>query len=106
MNNTYNQLCNNLERLKLGQMQLHLNEVVDFITTNDLSFAEGLLKLSNYEIDFKEENTARSMIKVGAFPYHKELRDFDFSFQPSINKQQIQDFSTMRFVENHENIVF
>ena len=106
MNNTYKQLCYNLERLKLGQMQLHLNEVVDFTTANNLSFIDGLLKLSNYEVDFKEANAARSMIKVGAFPYHKEVKDFDFSFQPGINEQQIQDFITMRFLENNENIVF
>ena len=106
MNNTYHQLCNNLDRLSLGQMKLHLNEVTDFITHNELSFTEGLLKLSNYEVDFKEANTARAMIKVGAIPYHKELKDFDFSFQPSVNKQQIQEFTTMRFIENNENIVF
>jgi len=31
---------------------------------------------------------------------------FDFSFQPSIDKRQIDELSTMRFVENAENIVF
>ena len=44
MNNTYTQLCDNLEKLKLGQMKLHLNEVTDFITNNNLSFVDGLLK--------------------------------------------------------------
>ena len=48
----------------------------------------------------------KSMVKVGAFPHHKELRDFDFDFQSSINKQQILDFETLRFIENCENIVF
>ena len=65
-------------------MQLHLNEVADFVATNNLSFSEGLLKLTNYEADYKAENAARSMIKAGAFPHHKELKDFDFSFQPGI----------------------
>lgn len=106
MNNTYTQLCINLERLKLEQMKLHLNDVVDFITTNKLSFSEGLLKLSNYEIDYKEASASKSMVKAGAFPYHKELKDFDFDFQPNINQQQIQELCTMRFMENKENIVF
>lgn len=34
------------------------------------------------------------------------LEDFDFSFQPSIHKRQIDELATMRFVENAENIVF
>ena len=55
-NSTYNQLTANLELLKLTQIKLHLDEIRDFVTTNGLSFTEGLLKLSSYEVDFKEQN--------------------------------------------------
>src|SRR3712207_7835272 len=41
-----------------------------------------------------------------AFPHKKEVKDFDFSFQPSINKDQILDFLTLRFLTTQENIVF
>lgn len=106
MTSTYTQLIKNLEYLKMKQMIVHLDEVVDFITKNNLSFVEGLTKLTSHEIDYKEANMIRSMVKVGAFPHHKELREFDFSFQPTINQQQILDFETLRFLENQENIVF
>lgn len=33
-------------------------------------------------------------------------KDFDFDFQPSINPQQIHDFTTLGFIESNENIVF
>ncbi len=100
------QLRKNLEYLKLNQMNLQLDEIIDFITKNSLSFAEGLVKLTSYEIDFKEANMVRSMVKVAGFPHHKELKDFDFSFQPSINKQEIKDYETLRFIESQENLVF
>lgn len=87
-------------------MILHLDEVLDFITANNLSFAEGLIKLTSHEIDFKEANMIRSMVKVGAFPHHKGLDLFDFSFQPSLNEQEIRDYETLRFLESAENIVF
>jgi len=103
---TYTQLVDNLEYLKLKQMITHLNDVVDFINKNNLSFVDGLIKLTTHEIDFKEANMIRSMVKVGAFPHHKELKDFDFEFQPSVNKQQMLDFTSLRFLENQENIVF
>lgn len=48
----------------------------------------------------------KAMVKVAAFPHLKEIKDFDFSFQPSINKEQILDFTTLRFIEQKENIVF
>ena len=43
---------------------------------------------------------------MGAFPHRKEIDAFDFEFQPSINKQQILDFISLRFLEQQENIVF
>ena len=43
---------------------------------------------------------------MGAFPHRKEVDVFDFDFQPSINKQQILDFISLRFLEQQENIVF
>jgi DNA replication protein DnaC len=106
MNSSYQQLIQNLEYLKLKHMICHLSETIDFSTKNQLSFVDTLVKLTNYEIDMRERNMINSIVKVGAFPHLKELKDFDFDFQPSINKQQILDFTTLRFIEENENIVF
>ncbi|RIO14329.1 AAA family ATPase, partial [Mammaliicoccus sciuri] len=79
---------------------------IDFSIKNEMSFIDTLVKLSDYEIAVKEKNMIESMVKVAAFPFKKELSDFDFSFQPSINKQELLDFSNLRFIENYQNIVF
>lgn len=96
----------NLEYLKLNQMNLHLDETIDFMNNNELSFVDTLTKLTDYEIDMKEINMVKSMVRVAAFPHFKEIKDFDFTFQPSVNKKQILDFTTLRFIEQKENIVF
>lgn len=103
---SYHQLVRNLEYLKLKQMVAHLNEVVDSSIHNQMSFMDALVKLSNYEIDVREQNMIHAMVKVGAFPHRKELDDFDYAFQPSVNKQQMLDFASLRFIEGNENIVF
>lgn len=95
MSSSYTQLINNLEYLKMKQMINHLDEVIDFSTKNNLSFVDTLIKLTSHEIDFKEANMIKSMVKVGAFPHTKEIKDFDFDFQPSINKDQIPDLRTV-----------
>ena len=87
-------------------MTLHLDETIDFMTRNELSFTDTLIKLTNHEIDMKEINMIKSMVRVAAFPHLKEIKDFEFKFQPSINKEQILDFTTLRFIEQQENIVF
>lgn len=106
MNSMYTQLCSNLEELKLIAMKEHLGEVIDFVLNNKLSFTEGLLKLSNYEIDHKTISAAKAMVKVAAFPFIKELADYEFEFQPSVNQQQRLELETLRFMDNHENLVF
>jgi DNA replication protein DnaC len=106
MNSSYQQLVQNLEYLKLKQMINHLNDTIDFSMKNELSLIDTLLKLTNYEIDVREKTMINSMVKVGAFPHRKEMNEFDFEFQPSINKQQILDFTSLRFIERNENIVF
>lgn len=103
---SYQQAVRNLEYLKLKQMVAHLNDVIDFSIHNQLSFLDTLVKLTSYEIDVREHNMINSMVKVGAFPHLKELSDFDFSFQPSVNKEQILDFASLRFLECNENIIF
>src|SRR5699024_8984757 len=106
MSSSYSKLKENLNYLKLHQMDLHLDETIDFMNRNELSFIDTLIKLTGHEIDMKEINMVRSMARVAAFPHLKEVKDFDFEFQPSINKEQILDFTTLRFIEQKENIVF
>ncbi len=106
MSTTYQQLNTSLETLKLFQIKEHLEEVSNFVSQNKLSFSDGLLKLCNYEIDHKTEVASKSMIKAAAFPFVKTVEDYDFEFQPCVNKQEILELSTLRFMENAENIVF
>jgi len=106
MNSSYKKLVENLSYLKLNQMAVHLDETIDFMNNNQLSFVDTLIKLTDYEIDMKEINMVKSMVRVAAFPHLKEIKDFDFSFQPTVNKEQILDFVSLRFIERKENIVF
>jgi hypothetical protein len=38
--------------------------------------------------------------------YRKTLESFDFSFQPSVDRQKLQELATGRFIEHGENVVF
>ena len=93
-NSIYQQTINNLETLRMRQMELHLQEVADRVGTDNLSFTEGLWRLTNYEVDFKERSAAQNTIHAAAFPFVKTLEDFDFSFQPSVSETQMQEFCT------------
>ena len=105
-NNIYAQLNDNFKTLGLSQFSLHLEDIANDIASNRLSITEGLLKLTNFEIDYKAESAAMGILKVAAFPYIKEIKDFDFNFQPGISQKKILELANLGFIEKQENIVF
>lgn len=102
----YNKLLNNLEVLKLDKIRNYLPNYLETITSKDITFVDALLDLTEKEIEFKNERASKIQVAVSAFPFEKGLSDFDFDYQPSINKKQIYDLATLRFLENKENILF
>lgn len=102
----YNKLLNNLEVLKLDKTRNYLPNYLETIASKDIPFVDALLDLTEKEIEFKNERASKIQVAVSAFPFEKGLSDFDFDYQPSINKKQIYDLATLRFLENKENILF
>lgn len=64
MSTAHEQLINNLNYLKLNEMIVHLDDTINFINKNNLSFTDGLIKLTNYEIDHKEETMTKASINI------------------------------------------
>lgn len=103
---TYNKVLNNLEKLKLEKIRSYLPNYLDIIKSSDVSLIDSLNELTQKEIEFKDYRASIANVQVAGFPFEKELEDFDFTFQPSINKNQIIDLASLRFIENAENVLF
>ena len=103
--NYYQLLQRNLQDLKLTQMSLKIDEYITKINEDKISIVDALCELTSREIEVKNFNATNAMVKVAGFPHLKEIKDFDFDFQPKINKQQFLDFESLRFLENNSNII-
>ncbi len=103
--NNYNKLLNNLEVLKLNKIKTNLDTYIDAINQHKIDFVEALYELTNYELEFLEQRAIYGCVKVANFPFEKTFDDYDFSFQPTLNKEQILDLKHLRFLENKENII-
>ena len=102
----YTRLLSNLEELQLNKIKDNLDEHIGRINNKELDYIESLHELTNLEIQAREDRATHACVRVANFPYRKELKDFDFSFNPKINKEKILDFKHLRFIENKENILF
>jgi len=102
----YNQLINNLTELKLFKTKELLEYYSKAVTSGEKTFTEALDEIMVQEMKMREERAMSACVKTANFPYLKTENDFDYDFQPSINKLQIRELLTLGFLERNENIIF
>ena len=102
---TYAKLVNGLDAIGMHQMQAHLDTYVDLVSKGEKTFTDAQQELVNYELLNKENRAVNACVKTANFPFLKTLDDFDFSFQPSINKGEVQELTSLKFVDRQENII-
>ena len=83
-----------------------LDNYLEWATAEDLNIMEALDHIFSEEAKFKRRRAYEKELQMSGSPIKKTLADFDFSFQPSTDKRQIDKLATMRFLENGENVVF
>lgn len=99
-------LADNLTRLRLPRIQTLLLEVLKTAETEAWSYLTLLDRLLEEEVAQKEQRRIESALKHSGLPYLKTLDEFDFAFQPGLNRQQILSLCDLTFLERQENVLF
>lgn len=93
--------------------KLHLAGVVqtadmraEQATKEQLSYLEFLELIINDEYLNRSRNRRNGMLKRSRIPQHKTIEEFNFSWQPTLNKQVIYGLGTCEFIRKKENIAF
>ncbi len=103
---TMDRLRENLEALTMKNTLEILDNYLERAVAENLNIAEVLDHIFSEESKFKRGRAYKKQIQMSGFPIKKTLDDFDFFFQSSIDKRQIDELATMRFLENAENVAF
>lgn len=103
---TYERLRENLERLKMKNTLEILDNYLEQALKENTNVVEILDYIFSEEAKNRNRRAIEKQIQMSGFPMKKGFGEFDFAFQPSIDKRQIDELRTMRFLENAENIVF
>ena len=103
---TMDRLRENLESLKMKNTLEILDNYLERAVAEKLNIIDVLDHIFSEEAKCKRRRAYEKQIQMSGFPIKKTLEEFDFSFQPSIDKRQIDELATMRFLENGENVVF
>jgi len=93
------------ERLKLTEIVDKLEMMIQEAAESELSYSEFLGRILELEVAAANERATLALIRFASLPFYKTLADFDFAFQKSIDKKQIGELATFRFLEAGDNII-
>src|SRR6202046_5302956 len=70
-----------------------------------LAATEAISRLLSAQISLRNNRRLQAAMRSSRLPSVKTLESFDFSFQPSIKREQIESLHELNFVDRKENVV-
>jgi DNA replication protein DnaC len=98
-------LGEHLQRLRLFKSRERLEALLQEAASEELSFADFLDRVLGEEVASKTAKNITMRTNLARFPFVKTLDAFDFAYQPSLDKKQIQTLASCHYIEHGENIV-
>src|SRR5262245_17684787 len=87
-------LQDHLGKLKLFTLQTRLETLLQEASGQELTYADFLDRLLAEELVAKSEKYVAMRTVMARFPYRKTFESFDFSFQPSLDRQTLKELAT------------
>ena len=99
-------LRDNLSRLKLIRATEVLETVVSTAEQEKSSYLTFLDHLLEEEVAAKEQRRIQTAMKTAGLPAAKTIEEYDFSFHPHLNKQEVMTLFDLDFIRHQENVFF
>jgi len=100
-----NTLKGRLREFKLAGILNSLEERITYSNDNKLSYSQFLELLCEDEVNNRRDNSHKKRHARAKLPTYKTIEEFDFGFQPSIDKKQINDVSTCQYIKEKKNFI-
>ncbi len=94
-----------LQKLKMEHLSDNLDSLCEQAGKRDLNYREFLAEALATEWGGRHQKGLESRLKQARLPWLKTLEQFDFSFQPSIDRKVVRELAGLAFVERGENVI-
>jgi len=98
-------LLNSARKLRLSGLAASLELRLQEAQTHQLSHAQFLELALQDELNVRQQRMLERHKKFAGFRDTKLLEDFDWSFNPSIKRQQIYDLASAQFVRQRQDVL-
>jgi len=101
------QFTGNCRYLGLKLLAEEYRQIVDRANENTVGYYEFISSIVQTEAVNKQQRHIEYLVKTSRLPQPcKLLADFDFDFQPKLNRKLIMELASLRFIEKGESILF
>ena len=94
-----------LADLKMPGALEALDPILQGVDGGALTAAEALEELLGAQIALRNNRRLEAAMRSSRLPAVKTLSEFDFTFQASIKREQIENLHELGFVERRENVI-
>jgi len=100
------QFTGNCLYLGLKLLAQQYQQMIDRANKNRVGYYEFISDIVQAEVIARQQRHIDYLIKNSRLPYPlKLLADFDFDFQPKLNRKLIMDLASLGFIERNESIL-
>ena len=103
---TLERLHAHLQSLTLAEADAVLEAHLERAAKEERPYSDFLADLLQVEYDARRVRRVSTRLNLAHLPYRKTLAQFDLGFQPGIDKRQIKDLQTLRFLHEANNVIF
>jgi DNA replication protein DnaC len=103
---TLDKLSRRMESLRLTQTSAVLGELPQATAANKETPLEFLDRVLEAEYTGREERRVATSLKLSGLPKGMRLEDFDYLFQPGIERERIEYLGNGDYLAKNENVLF
>lgn len=98
-------LAEYLHKLRLFKIRERLEALLQQAASEELAYADFLELVLAEEVAAKTSKNVAMRTAMARFPFVKPIETFDFSYQPSIDKKQVQTLTSCHYIEHGDNVL-
>lgn len=102
----YEQIKDDLGYLGLDRAGEVFATLADDARAHDWTHIEFLARLLAEESTATRDRRLAARLRYARFPFHKAIDDFDFEFQPTVDRKLVTDLASLRFIDENRPILF
>jgi len=94
-----------LGKLKMDHLEAQLDAVCEQAAQRQADYKTFLVQALQTEWQGRYQRGTELRLRQARFPWLKTLEQFDFEFQPSLDRRQVRELAGMSFAERAHNII-